>query len=70
VGHSSAPDFWYDQTETELVFVIQGHAKLEFEDQIIDLVPGSFVTIQPHQRHRVHATSSEPPCIWLAIFYP
>ncbi len=68
-GHISPPDFWYDQSEFEFVAVLQGSAKLEFlNNKILELKRGDWVFIPAHEKHRVIYTSSEEPCIWLAVF--
>jgi cupin 2 domain-containing protein len=68
-GQSSPPDFWYDQSETEFVVLLAGAATLCFEDRVLELVPGSFVKIPAHCRHRVEATQAEPATVWLAIVF-
>ena len=69
-GHKSDPDFWYNQDEQEWICLIQGEAELEFQDQAKQkLIAGDTLLIPAHQKHRVNFTSSEPPCIWLAIFF-
>ena len=69
-GQTSPEGFWYDQDESEWVVLLQGEAVLEFESGIKEnLIRGSHCHILPHQKHRVTYTSSDPPCIWLAIFY-
>jgi cupin 2 domain-containing protein len=61
---------WYDQDENELVFLIDGEAKLEFDGgQIEEMQKGDFREIKAHEKHRVVYTSSQPPCIWLCVFY-
>ena len=60
---------WYDQSETEFVALLQGEAKIEFESKTVAMSGGDMIVIQPHERHRVAHTSSEPPCIWLCVFY-
>jgi len=60
---------WYDQSETEFVALLQGEARIEFEDREIAMSKGDCVMIKPHERHRVSFTSSEPPCVWLCVFY-
>jgi cupin 2 domain-containing protein len=61
---------WYDQTETEFVALLEGSAVIEYEDgKTIAMSKGDTLIIQPHERHRVSCTSSEPPCIWLCVFY-
>lgn len=68
-GHSSPDGFWYDQTEHEFVVVLQGAARLRFDDGEIELKPGSFLDIPAHKRHRVEWTTPNEPTIWLAIRY-
>ncbi len=71
-GHSSPADFWYDQSENEWVLVLQGSAKIRFDPQktVHSLLPGDFLNIPIHQRHRVEQTSPDEPTVWLAIYYP
>lgn len=67
-GQASPPDFWYDQLKDEWVVLIQGQARLRWEDgSVQELAAGDAVMIPAHVRHRVDYTSTEPPCIWLAI---
>lgn len=70
-GQCSPPDFWYAQPEGEWVAVLQGEAKLRFEDEddARHLQPGDFVDIAPHRRHRVDWTAPDQPTVWLAVFY-
>ena len=70
-GHSSPKDFWYDQDEHEWVVVLQGEAKLLFEDdeQPLLMKPGDFVSITAHRKHRVEWTTPDEPTVWLAVFY-
>ena len=61
---------WYDQTEAEFVVLLGGSAKIEFEcGKVVALSKGDTLLIAPHERHRVSHTSSEPPCVWLCVFY-
>ena len=61
---------WYDQEQAEFVVLLDGQATLEFEgNRIVSLVRGDTLLIKPHERHRVSCTSSEPPCVWLCVFY-
>ena len=61
---------WYDQSETELVVLLEGDAVIEYENgKCITLSKGDTLSIEPHERHKVSYTSIEPPCIWLCIFY-
>lgn len=69
-GQSSPEGFWYDQAQTEWVALLQGSARLEFDDgTAMALVPGDWVCLAPHRRHRVAATSTEPPAVWLAVHW-
>jgi cupin 2 domain-containing protein len=70
-GQASPPGFWYDQPEVEWVVLVQGAALLRFADEAAPrrLLPGDFVQIAPHRRHRVEWTDPEQPTLWLAVFY-
>jgi len=70
-GHSSPADFWYDQAEEEWVLLLQGAARLRFEqgDRVVHMTPGSYVHIGAHERHRVEWTPAETETVWLAVFY-
>ena len=68
-GHASEPGFWYDQTSHEFVILIQGAARLAFEDHTVELAPGDYLTIKPHQRHRVVWTDPDEPTLWLAVHF-
>lgn len=67
-GHASPRDFWYDQESDEWVALLSGHARLAFADgRTVDLGPGDTLLIRARERHRVEATSEDPPCVWLAV---
>jgi cupin 2 domain-containing protein len=68
-GHRSPEGFWYDQDRAEWVLVLQGAARLEFEDWVLEMRPGDFVNIPAHQKHRVAWTTPDEPTIWLAVHY-
>ena len=68
-GHSSPAGFWYDQPEDEWVVVLQGAARLEFKDRMVEMSPGDCINIAAHQKHRVAWTSPDEPTVWLAVFY-
>ncbi|MDG4597017.1 MAG: cupin domain-containing protein [Candidatus Contendobacter sp.] len=69
IGHATPPGQWYDQDEGEWVALLQGRAELRFadEDTARVLVPGDYVWIPAHRRHRVEWTSHDPPAVWLAL---
>ncbi|MGF1643292.1 MAG: phosphoribosylaminoimidazole carboxylase [Thiotrichales bacterium] len=68
-GQSSPPGFWYDQAHAEWVALLQGSAALRFEDEAGErrLVPGDFLLIAPHRRHRVEWTDPQQVTVWLAV---
>jgi cupin 2 domain-containing protein len=69
-GQVTASDFWYDQLETEFVTVLQGDAKILFDNgKEIHLTKGDYLTIPAHCRHKVSYTSVEPACVWLVVFF-
>lgn len=69
-GQVSPAEGWYDQNEHEWVLLLEGRAKLEFENNIIKtLKKGDYLLIPAHCRHKVIYTSTRPKCIWLAVFF-
>jgi len=60
---------WYDQDEDEWVLLLSGNADLEFDNNLqVKMGEGDFIFISAHQRHKVILTSTDPPCVWLAVF--
>lgn len=69
-GHASDEGFWYDQNQPEWVVVLQGSAVLALEGQAdVHLMPGDFLNIPAHVKHRVVSTAADQPTVWLAVFY-
>ena len=69
-GHASPEGFWYDQPRSEFVLVLQGRARLDFDDgESLDLAPGGWAGIPAHRRHRVAWTTPDEPTVWLAVHY-
>jgi cupin 2 domain-containing protein len=68
-GHKSAEGFWFDQSENEWVMVLQGAARLEFNDRIVEMRVGDWINIPAHEKHRVAWTTPDEPTIWLAVHY-
>lgn len=67
-GQTTPPGQWYDQESDEWVVLLQGEARLAYADgEVIQLKSGDYLFLRAHQKHRVEYTSSQPPCIWLAI---
>jgi cupin 2 domain-containing protein len=53
------------------VALLSGRATLLFDDgERRELAPGDWLLIPARVRHRVEATSAEPPCVWLAVHLP
>lgn len=69
LGHTSPDGFWYDQDQHEFVVLLQGAARLRFEDELVEMTPGSFIDIPAHRRHRVEWTDPQQPTIWLAVHF-
>jgi cupin 2 domain-containing protein len=70
-GARSPEGFWYDQTEHEWVCLLQGQARLRFEDEPSPrcLHRGDQLYIAPHRRHRIEDSDGGRGTIWLALFW-
>jgi cupin 2 domain-containing protein len=70
-GHQSPPDYWYDQERNEWVMVLKGSAALKFKNskEIVEMIPGDYVFIPAHCKHRVERTDPEVETIWLAVYF-
>lgn len=68
-GQCSPEGFWYDQPESEWVLVLQGHARLTFEDEVVEMRVGDSVVIPPHRKHRVEWTPPHETTVWLAVHF-
>ena len=71
--HSSSVNNWYDQIQDEWIILLEGQAKLQFENNtaLLNLNPGDYLFIPAHSKHRVHWTDPTITTIWLAIhIYP
>ena len=69
LGQASPDGFWYDQDHGEWVIVVQGCARLRFEDRVVDLKTGDFLDIPAHRKHRVDWTTPDEPTVWLAVHH-
>ena len=69
--HASPPDFWYDQDSTEWILLMSGSAILQFaeRDKTTKMIPGDWMEIAPHEKHRVERTSESEDTVWLAIHW-
>jgi cupin 2 domain-containing protein len=69
-GQVSPAGFWYDQAEDEFVLLVAGEARVQIEDQAEQtLLPGQWIHLAAHVRHRVTFTAADRDTIWLAVFY-
>ena len=68
-GQSTPAGAWLENLQgDEWVVVLQGEAELSYDEgESITLAAGDHVLIPAGVRHRVERTTSEPPCIWLAV---
>jgi|SRR3990172_9807156 len=58
----------YDQNEWEFVVLLEGYAKLEFEDgNQVEMRKGDYIHIPPHSKHRILKTDKDTK--WLCMFY-
>jgi cupin 2 domain-containing protein len=63
-GAASGP---YDQTQDEWVLLLQGEALMEVAGERVALTAGQAIHLPAHCIHQVLNTSTEPPCLWLAV---
>jgi len=71
-GQASPPGFWYDDAREEWVVLLSGAATLEFEEAgepARRLLPGDYVHLPAHCRHRVAWTDPTVPSVWLAVYF-
>ena len=66
-GHHSLDNYWYDQEKNEWVMVLKGSAGLICDKEIIKMMPGDYINIPAHCKHRVEWTDPDIETIWLAI---
>lgn len=68
-GQKSEDGFWYDQDQAEFVLLLKGKARIQFEEQTVELAAGDYLNIAAHQKHRVDWTTPDEETLWLAVFY-
>ncbi|MGB0839300.1 MAG: cupin domain-containing protein [Chitinophagales bacterium] len=71
-GQITPENEWYEQKNDEWVVLLQGKAKLLYDHEKGEtktLQAGDYLLIPAMRKHRVVYTSTEPPCIWLAVHF-
>ncbi len=70
-GQVSPKNFWYDQEKNEWIILLKGNTKIRFKNstKAIKLLPGDFINIPAHKKHRVDQTAKYKKTVWLAIHY-
>lgn len=68
-GQKSPEGFWYDQPEHEWILLLEGAARVRFEDRVEQLRAGDYLNIPAGCRHRVEETCGNRKTVWLAVFY-
>lgn len=69
-GHTSPPEFWYDQEQNEFVLLLSGSAEILFDDDsLVELKPGDYIIIPAHKKHRVEKTDTNKKTFWLTLHY-
>lgn len=67
-GQASPEGYWYDQDEDEWVALLSGSATLAWEDgRERDLLPGDYVFLPAHEKHRVVRTDPVRATVWLTV---
>jgi cupin 2 domain-containing protein len=69
--HATPAGEWYDQGRSEWVVLLKGSAGLsvEGEAEIQVLLPGDYLYLPAHVRHRVAWTQAEGETVWLALHH-
>ncbi len=69
-GHRSPEKGWHDQDRNEWVLLLEGAARLVFEDgEVAEMAPGDWLEIRAHRKHRVAWTDPQQATVWLAVHY-
>lgn len=61
---------WYDQEKDEWVILLKGSATLQFEnEELVKLIPGDYIFIPSHTKHKVNEVCKNEPTVWLAMHF-
>lgn len=71
-GQATAAGVWSDQTWHEWVLLVKGEALLMIEGELEPhrLLPGQWMLLPAHCRHRVEWTLPGQNTVWLALHWP
>lgn len=71
-GQATAAGDWYDQAWHEWVLLVKGEALLMVEGELEPhrLLPGQWMLLPAHCRHRVEWTLPGQNTVWLALHWP
>jgi cupin 2 domain-containing protein len=70
-GQKTPPGEWFDQEMNEWVILLSGNARLLFEGETdaCTMLPGDYIYIPAHRRHRVEWTDPKQKTVWLALHF-
>ncbi|NVO00978.1 MAG: cupin domain-containing protein [Geobacteraceae bacterium] len=70
-GQATPPGEWYDQKMDEWVLLLSGSARLLIDGEPAprSLLPGDYLHLPAHCRHRVEQTDQQVKTIWLALHF-
>lgn len=68
-GQSTPENQWLEDKRAEWVILLKGNAGIKFFDSgEFHLREGDYFFIPAFTKHQVTYTSSEPECVWLAVY--
>ncbi len=70
-GQATPEGEWYDQEQDEWVLLLTGSAALLIEGEHAPhrLIPGDYLHLPAHCRHRVEQTDTLVKTVWLALHF-
>ncbi len=69
-GQTTPEVEWFDSEFDEWVILLEGNAEILFEDgEVKRFSKGDYYGISANRKHKVTYTSSNPPCIWFAVYF-
>lgn len=83
-GQVSSPASYCEPIANQFVLLLEGQARLEvekekvgsmprggrlLENKKVNLIPGDYISIPQHTRHRVDWTSPDEETVWLSVYF-